>query len=424
MVEERSGIINGANTPAAPRRLEPDLVASLSKELDDEEHEMAKQLRRKRDFEARIVEKRAQLQEMRERRKQLAITVVQAEASVQRLAEETEFVKQQQREVEHDILVMKESSRLLQDAASCVSGHPANNPSSMQPNQGYQEVLAEERARQESLQESHEKIAHHRAHLQQVLEEKATLFAQQQGLFDRQRAAEQDRNLLLSLLREERIAVNDLRMHRLSLWKDRNAMEQEMTKIVQDAHFDSLRHSSARTPARWAEGQKPKLLPEVALAAAAIQESGGWSKGVRGPSLKDVPVSLQETPAPSVSPAAGASPVKTNRGSADIQKTNSPSIVFGDPLVENRQPSNWTSFGDPPGSGLVLSSVSDTRDARVASAGLDGGPIDRFSQGDRAGDLAKQAPDSLGGSGAGITEWADRMQQFKASGGSGERTLM
>jgi len=97
----------------------------------------------------------------------------------------------------------------------------------------------------------YEQITHLRAHLERVCAEKASLQQRQQALLEKQHAAEQDRNLLLGSLQEERKGINDLRHERLRLWEERHEMERQMTSIVQEAHFRVLRE---RAPQRYRGG--------------------------------------------------------------------------------------------------------------------------------------------------------------------------
>eukprot|EP00913_Durusdinium_trenchii_P032818 g30723.t1 len=81
---------------------------SAAQQLDEEERELWRQLRRKRDFEVRILEKRAQIEELQKKRQSVRLAQAQASASVEVLTKEVEFVKSQQRELEHDLAVLKD----------------------------------------------------------------------------------------------------------------------------------------------------------------------------------------------------------------------------------------------------------------------------------------------------------------------------
>lgn len=70
---------HGTNLPAA---------------LDEEEQELWRQLRRKRDFEGRVAEKRAQLAELRDRRRAVSTAHAEARASVEQLAGELSFAEE------------------------------------------------------------------------------------------------------------------------------------------------------------------------------------------------------------------------------------------------------------------------------------------------------------------------------------------
>mmetsp|Transcript_8249 Transcript_8249/g.14784 ORF Transcript_8249/g.14784 Transcript_8249/m.14784 type:complete len:342 (-) Transcript_8249:69-1094(-) len=253
--------------------------AQLALSLDTEEKELWRQLRRKRDFEARTAEKRATLVQLRERRRQSSLSCAEVAASVEHLLHEVDFAKTQELEIEHDISVLKESNRILQSAyeasaalrASMPTSHASTNVSVLTDQPG---VPLAERESELTLKHHHEQIIHYRGHLQRLLNEKQELLKRQQALFDRQRAAEQDRNLCLSSLQEDRKNINDVRMERLKLWEERIQMEREMTAIVQETHFSIPGQSGVQTAGHIYGSDK---------------EGTGWSSGVRSKVTKDTP---------------------------------------------------------------------------------------------------------------------------------------
>eukprot|EP00418_Pyrodinium_bahamense_P079479 CAMPEP_0179069876 /NCGR_PEP_ID=MMETSP0796-20121207/30733_1 /TAXON_ID=73915 /ORGANISM="Pyrodinium bahamense, Strain pbaha01" /LENGTH=269 /DNA_ID=CAMNT_0020766955 /DNA_START=78 /DNA_END=884 /DNA_ORIENTATION=+ len=210
-----------------------DLVGQAAVALDEEEKELWRQLRRKRDFEGRVAEKRVQLAELRDRRRGASAAVAEAEASVERLGSELAFARQQEREMEHDIAVLRESNRILQGGGEPQLG--LAGPAEARPEA--RDVLAEERLQRESMQAQHDQIAHLRAHLERLSAEKAGLQQRQQALFDKQRSAEQDRNRLIGALQDDRSGINDLRFERIRLWEERTAMEREVAQILREVQL-------------------------------------------------------------------------------------------------------------------------------------------------------------------------------------------
>merc|ERR1719382_1246838 len=124
-------------------------VRHLAAALDEEEQELWRQLRRKRDFEGRVAEKRAQLAELRDKRRTVSSSCAETKASVEHLSQELEFAEEQRRDLEHDIAVLRESNKLLQQA---LFQHDQQEHRDWDP----QRILAEERKRQESVHLQHE----------------------------------------------------------------------------------------------------------------------------------------------------------------------------------------------------------------------------------------------------------------------------
>jgi len=248
-----------------------DAARQLAVALDEEEQELWRQLRRKRDFESRVAEKRSQLAELRDRRRVVSTAHAEARASVEQLAGELAFAEEQRREIEHDIAVLKESNRILQQAQQQQQPRAPGHGDA-----DAQDILAEEKRRQESAMLQHEQIAHLRAHIEMLRNEKVTLQSRQQAMFEKQRSAEQDRNRLLGTLQDERSAINEVRQERIKLWEERSKMEQEMAQIV-----------------RSASGGAGS--PDAASPMAAPPTVPGLSGGVRGHVTQDTPQVFADT---------------------------------------------------------------------------------------------------------------------------------
>lgn len=352
--------------------------------LDEEEHELWRQLRRKRDFEGRVAEKRAQLTELRDRRRGVSTSLAEAAASVEHLSSELNFLRQQEREMEHDIAVLKESNRILQNAfqAQQPAGQPPASPVAAQPLHGgeVRDAFAEERARRESAQAQHEQIAHLRQHLERLRAEKVTLQQRQQSLFDRQRSAEQDRNRLIGSLQDDRSGINELRAERLRLWEERAAMEREMARVLREVQ---------------ATGEVSPLDKEAALAAKNSPPS--VIGGVRVDVVRDTPQAFVQGSTRSAS---------APRTLWEDEATSGTPPAPVSPRLAARQ--HWTGFAD--------AGVEEPPPPAGGAAGLFLGGATAppsFSH------LSNGAPPGPGPEGPGVTEWSGALRDFKAGSGGG-----
>merc|ERR1719229_1564039 len=147
-------------------------------------------------------------------------------------------------------------------------------------------ILAEEKSRQESVQLQHDQIKHLRVHLEKLRQEKEHMQHKQRILFEKQRSAEQDRNRLLGTLQDDRSSINEVRQERIRLWEDRSKMEQEMARIVHEAHVatngvTSMLSSSRRAPGTAGVFRAPAMhdanAPEAF--AGSAQETSSYQAG-------------------------------------------------------------------------------------------------------------------------------------------------
>ncbi|CAL1135384.1 unnamed protein product [Cladocopium goreaui] len=245
--------------------------------LDEEEKDLWRQLRRKRDFEVRLVEKRSQTEELEKKRMGPRIAQAEVLASLEVLTQEMEFVKSQQRELEHDLAVLKESNRLLQPAFQVAPQVGA------QPNQPRtKDALAEERAHMESLQAQQEQIEQLRKHIESLHMEKQSLQQQQEALFQKQRSAEQDQNRLLGSIQDDRNLLNEVRAERIKLLEERASLEKQMAVIV-TAHEGAVEDRSRWSPHR-------RAVPASEKVAQSLYKLPGSSGGVRGHVPQDAPL--------------------------------------------------------------------------------------------------------------------------------------
>ncbi|CAJ1373112.1 unnamed protein product [Effrenium voratum] len=260
------GTLEGSDDPA---------VDQAVVELDDEEKDFWRQLRRKRDFEARIDEKRAQIEALHKKRQSTRVAREEASVSVDLLIKEAEFVKSQQRELEHDLAVLQESNRLQSLQATDKSQRYKERASPSRT----KDFLAEERVHMESLQAQQDQITHLRMHIESLHVEKQSLQQKQEVLFHKQRSAEQDRNRLLGSLQDDRNTLNEVRSERIRLSEERTNLEKQIASVVNKVH-ESVNEPHDRL--RWSPERR---MNAPAAEAKSLFKVPGSFGGVRG----DVP---------------------------------------------------------------------------------------------------------------------------------------
>lgn len=209
-----------------------DVLSRATTAVDEEERELWKQLRRKGDFEGRVAEKRAQLEELRDQRRGLRVALAEASSSVDQLSKEVNFARAQEREIDHDIAILRESNRIVQ--TSLQPHAPLGSPFPSKPEQNASNAISAAQERREAVDLQHEQIASLRTQLERLRAEKIGLLQRQQTLFDKQRSAEQDRNRLIGVLQDDRNGVCELRQHRITLLEDRATMEREMAQVMRE----------------------------------------------------------------------------------------------------------------------------------------------------------------------------------------------
>lgn len=433
-------------------------------QFSQEETDLWAQLRRRRDFTDRIAEKRAQLAALQERRRGYSAGHAQSQVSISLLEGELVFKRQQEREIERDIAVLRESNRILQgthaipasvalqlnggtaaapggqDAAAAAAGQLGL---ALEVPGAVQDIIDQGRERQEAVQLEHEQIAHLRSHIDRLVAEKQALQTRQQDLFEKIRGSEQDRNRLLSALQDDRRAINELRQHRLALWEERCRMEREITDIVHNAVFRAA--PGARS--RWAE--PPQRQAHGASAVAA----GKGPAGMAAPTdAKLVPVyGGVRVPATSDTPAAFGERATADTAGLTAEGANGLLDVLDAPLMQRP---HWTHFdgsaADNPGSSPAVATAHATVGRATAAASPLGalacapnfyGPAASDCSSTTTLDPTSGIPSSLqAGASAGtiasalhsgiahaataggvvpldagsITEWAPRLQEYKA----------
>mmetsp|Transcript_88630 Transcript_88630/g.185220 ORF Transcript_88630/g.185220 Transcript_88630/m.185220 type:complete len:328 (-) Transcript_88630:350-1333(-) len=275
---------NTSSSGREPHQSEKDFSHQLAVELSEEEEELWRQLRRKRDFEVRLLDKRAQLSELRERRRHVSKSHAESLASVEYLKSELAFAQDQEREIEHDIAMLRESNRILQQAMQHQQGAGPIDP---------RELVADEKKRLSEAQLQHEQIAHLRSHLEKLRAEKAKLQQRQNVLFDKQRSAEQDRNRLLGTLQDDRSSINDVRQERIMLWEERTKLEKQMAEIVHGAQLASTGGALGSSSGVFASRTDPSANFGGVLDAVG---------GVRNNVTRDMPEVFQQSTSANLGP--------------------------------------------------------------------------------------------------------------------------
>mmetsp|Transcript_104737 Transcript_104737/g.208097 ORF Transcript_104737/g.208097 Transcript_104737/m.208097 type:complete len:365 (-) Transcript_104737:214-1308(-) len=343
-----------------------DAVHRAASVLDLEERELWRQLRRKRDFEGRVAGKRAQLAELQEKRRIANNAHTEVLASVEHLRNEINFSVQQERELEHDLAVLSESNRLLQRNSQL--------DSALSP----QDLMEREKIERKSAQAQHEQISDYRANLERIRIEKRVLQEKQQELFDKQRAAEQDRNRLIGTLQDDRSGINELRAQRIRLWEEQTIIQREMSQIVLDVQH---KLASGEDP----PGKLSPALPSRQLLSSADAPDRlsvpGAAGGVRGHVSRDTPLAFAETP-----------------------------VGVGDSLASSdgdRARPHWTSFSED-AAGKTFGVGTGFEDSSFAD-----GALPPFGTRDRLGNTGL-AMDATGE--AEVTDWSAKMRSFKEQG--------
>lgn len=298
------------------------------------------------------------------------------------LRSELAFGQEQEREIEHDVAMLKESNRILhfafqqqqqkQQGGARVAQHDCRDP---------RDILADEKKRQESAQLQHEQIAHLRSHMEKLRVEKSKLQQRQKVLFDKQRSAEQDRNRLLGTLQDERSSINQVRQDRLRLWEERSKLERQMAQIVRDTQANANSNIDTWQPVAQTQGSAP-----------------GSQGGVRSQPTRDMPQAFDDDFGP-------RPPNPADFGTGGSQRTG------------------WTGFGDDKAAGAGRADSAATNNA---SSGLGRGfPGGAFGVGSTSGqgNASSGPPPSFGdlvagnanatgnrGGGGGLGEWADKQR--------------
>ncbi|CAK0904353.1 unnamed protein product [Prorocentrum cordatum] len=408
-------------------------------QLEQEEAELWRQLRRKGEFEARLLDKYALLAEARGRRTAVAKEHADVVAAIGHLSEQLEHARQREREVQHDIAILSESNRILQASFQEGADSMTKAPAKGKPSEDW---FARERGLREQAKLKQEQIVHVRAHLERLSQEKGSLRLRQQDLFARQRGAEQDRNRLLGALQDDRGSINKVRAERIRLWDERARLDQEAATLVRE-----IRAQRGVGPRDGEPHLMAAAVPMISGAVAATTVSR-WVRGAT-PALPTGPAPVVVEPP---QPLWAEEPPRPQHWTTfgEAAESAQPSVQAG--------PSAWTTFGGGAGAGdAPRPDVDLTPDPFSSASVLDGGtaaagrlgggllggsgrgsaaaPLDReetarervarrvresahaevlrLDQADRERQAADASAAAPGGS---VTEWAGRLRDFRKPG--------
>lgn len=208
-----------------------DGIDHMASVLDHEEEELWKQLRRKREYELRCADKRDLLQELWDRRRKFACNAAEAKTAVDYCVEEILYAQEQERELQEDIAELVEANRSL---AQVMAERELASQHGLHSAHGHRDpnvIKAEEKRRQDAIQQQCDQILSLRRYLDKLAAEKATLQPRTQLLFEKQRSAEQDRGRLLGTLADDRNMINEVRHERIRLHEERSRLEQELLEL-------------------------------------------------------------------------------------------------------------------------------------------------------------------------------------------------
>ena len=282
--------------PVSPRALPPRSESTLlEKEHAMERRELDQTILRTRQIRKQVIEGRERLFALKEDAKKVEIDLISADHDVERLQDQILSLQQQITEAEDDLDTFRREAG--------VSVLPEANG----------DVLAAVAKVREAVVQDEQEVLELRAQLERVQREKDDLNSMLAVLQEKKRQADQDRNLMLVGLENERAKLVAVRAERLKLWEHRHQLTRELTT----ATFDQLNASmkqfpssgvlpsavGAFSPSRPNQVRDRKgVKADSAMTASPPQDTKGWSQFGTGEPFKD-PVagafSTQASPMPS-----------------------------------------------------------------------------------------------------------------------------
>lgn len=275
----------GAKEPETPKFAEP--ASLLEKELATEQQALAHTVGKRKEFRKQVLEARSRLESLRQEAKKVEIELVAADKQVERVQDQILAIQSHITEAEDDL----ETFRRQVGEVNLPTGGDA---------------VAAVAAIRESIGEDEREVLELRAQLERIQREKVDLQSKLSVLQEKKRIADQDRNMIIAGLENDRAKLVTVRAERLKLWEQRHQLTRELTTKT----FDQLN----------------------------VQRSGGQQL----PSSGVIPNSA----AAIVSPVRPAQPSRDRKGvRADApMQTSSSSPTFQMPPMSNSL-SQWNKFG-------------------------------------------------------------------------------
>lgn len=191
-------------------------ISELTSRLIEEEEEMWRQMRRKREFEISVENTRERLTGLQELRRHTGRKLAESLSTRDFMSSKVDFARDQEESSKHALSVAKESNRVLAARLNV-------SPDDESKEDGQQELSAKD-----------QQLGRLRAHVEYLLAERLVLQQRRQVLYEQHRAAEQDRNSLLNSLQEDRSCINELRLARIKNLEQRHSAARAVTALMRD----------------------------------------------------------------------------------------------------------------------------------------------------------------------------------------------
>lgn len=224
----------------------------LERELASEKRMVGQSIDRRRQFRKQVLDGRARLASLKEEAKKSEMALMSVDHAMEKIQDQILSLKQQIDEGEEEL-----------DQFRRESGQIA----------GGDDVLAAVSSIKRSIGDDEKEVLELRMQLERVQREKLDLQSSLAVVRERKRIADQDRNMLISGLENERAKLVALRAERLKLWEQRHQLTRELTTKT----FDKLNHNTNATklPVRSVRDRKGVKADHDVPAHADLKTS--WS---------------------------------------------------------------------------------------------------------------------------------------------------
>jgi hypothetical protein len=197
--------------PSSPRgNAEPTLI-DPPQTVDNKE--LSQSFRRGREFRKQALEGRARLASLREEAKKAEIELLSVDKEAERIGDQILSLKQQITEAEEELEAFRREA----------------GQAYITPGGTNKDVVTAVAAIRQSITEDEREILELRAQVERVNREKIDLQSTYNVLQEKKRQSDQDRNLMLIGLENERAKLVAVRAERLKLWEQRHQLTRELT---------------------------------------------------------------------------------------------------------------------------------------------------------------------------------------------------